>query len=319
MASGTFKELEAYSVLGRVPPDAGVMVVASAGNTAASFAAACQGLDFPCVLVIPEHALPTVTATGEFAEEIRVVVLRDGTYNEAISFSARMAGASSEFFLEGGARNVGRRDGLAVVALTAYEEMGMLPEVYVQAVGSGAGALAVHEAAQRISATGNADSGLPHLLICQNSEFAPLYRAWHGGQCAPADRSAPHDVYAPELVNAAPPYSVHGGIKNALAQTSGDVLVANRSSAESAAAIFEDVEGIDIAPAAGVAVACLRDAVANHRIPADARVLLNITGGGRKRMPCPTPDPRQQSKIWLVDRDDEPEVIGEKLLRSFSA
>jgi cysteate synthase len=120
-------------------------------------------------------------------------------------------------------------------------------------------------------------------------------------------------------VNAAPPYSVHGGIRNALTQTSGDVLVANRASATSAAAIFEDAEGIDIAPAAAVAVACLRDAVASHRIPADARVLLNITGGGRKRMPYSVPGPRQQSKIWPVNRDEEPEVIGEKLLRSFSA
>jgi cysteate synthase len=323
MKSGTFKELEAYSVLGRVPLDAGVMVVASAGNTAASFAAASfaaagQGLEFPCVLVVPEHALPAVAATGKFAEEIRVVALRDGTYNDAISFSARMAGSSQEFFLEGGTRNVGRRDGLAVVALAAYEEMGTLPEVYVQAVGSGAGALAVHEAAQRINAA-NADSGLPHLLLCQNSEFAPLHRAWREGECAPSDRSAQHEVYAPELVNSAPPYSVHGGIRNALTQTSGDVLVANRASATSAAAIFEDAEGIDIAPAAAVAVACLRDAVESHRIPADARVLLNITGGGRKRVPCPMADPRQQSKIWPVNRDEEPEVIGEKLLRSFSA
>jgi cysteate synthase len=319
MLSGTFKELESYSVLGRVPQDAGVMVVASAGNTATSFAVACQGSEFPCVLVIPGHALPTLAATGELAEEIRLVALRDGTYNDAISFTAKMVGPSSRFFLEGGVRNVGRRDGLAVVALTAYEEMGTLPEVYVQAVGSGAGALAMHEAAQRINATANGDSRMPRLLVCQNSEFAPLYRAWNEGRRAPMDQSAQHSVYAPELVNVAPPYSVHGGIANALGQTSGDVLVANRASAGSAAAMFEDLEGIDIAPPAAVAVACLRDAVASHRVPVDARVLLNITGGGRKRMPYPPPSPRQQPNVWLVNCDDDPEIIGEKLLHSFSA
>jgi len=319
MVSGTFKELEAYSVLGRVPLDAGVMVIASAGNTAASFAAACQGIDFPCVLVIPEHALPALAATGELADQIRVVVLRNGTYNDVISFSPRMAGSSSQFFLEGGVRNVGRRDGLAVVALAAYEEMGTLPEIYVQAVGSGAGALAVHEAAQRINSTANVDAGLPRLLVCQNSEFAPLHRSWHKGACAPLDQLAQHGVYAPELVNIAPPYSIHGGMRNALQRTAGDVLVAGRAAAKSAAAMFEDLEGIDIAPAAAVAVACLHDAVTSHRIPSDARILLNITGGGIKRMPSPMRGLREQSKVWLVDRDDEPEVIGEKVLRSFAA
>jgi cysteate synthase len=33
-----------------------------------------------------------------------------------------------------------------------------------------------------------------------------------------------------------------------------------------------------------VAVACLRDAVADGTVPRDAKVLLNITGGGRRRL-----------------------------------
>jgi len=49
-----------------------------------------------------------------------------------------------------------------------------------------------------------------------------------------------------------------------------------------AAAMFEDTEGIDLAPAA--AVASSHDAVADRRIPGDASVLLNVTGGGRRRM-----------------------------------
>jgi cysteate synthase len=316
MISGTFKELEAYSVLGRIPEGAGVMVVASAGNTAASFAVACRDPDFFCVLVIPERALPALTTAGDLGEGIRVVALEGGTYNDAISFAERMVRSSSEFFFEGGVRNVGRRDGLAVVALTAYEEMGSIPDVYVQAVGSGAGAVATYEAAQRIATSTGANPGLPRLLLCQNDEFAPIHRAWNELQCVPSDRSTQHGVYAPELVNAAPPFSVHGGVRHVLTRSSGDVLVADRASAESAAAMFEELEGIDIAPAAAVAVACLRDAVTDQRVPADARILLNITGGGRRRMPDSTTRPRRQPMVSFVSRDTVPEVIGEKLLRS---
>jgi threonine synthase len=43
LATGTFKELEAYAVLGRVPAQSDrILVVASAGNTAAAFAQAAQ-------------------------------------------------------------------------------------------------------------------------------------------------------------------------------------------------------------------------------------------------------------------------------------
>ena len=62
------------------------------------------------------------------------------------------------------------------------------------------------------------------------------------------------------------------------------MLVADRFSAVEAQELFLRLEGIDIEPAAAVAVAGLRQAVAARRIPAQASVLLNITGGGRLRM-----------------------------------
>jgi cysteate synthase len=48
--------------------------------------------------------------------------------------------------------------------------------------------------------------------------------------------------------------------------------------------MFLDTEGIDIEPAAGVALACLRDAVTQGQVPTESIVLLNVTGGGRKRL-----------------------------------
>src|ERR1700733_5313529 len=61
LETGTFKDLEAYTTLARLPGGQRfVLVVASAGNTAAAFARACSLNAQPCVIVIPETALPAV-------------------------------------------------------------------------------------------------------------------------------------------------------------------------------------------------------------------------------------------------------------------
>jgi cysteate synthase len=53
METGTFKECEAYSVCARVNGSGGVMVVASAGNTARAFARVCSQNKIPLLLTIP--------------------------------------------------------------------------------------------------------------------------------------------------------------------------------------------------------------------------------------------------------------------------
>lgn len=129
MVSSSFKELEAYCVLARTPVSAGIMVVASAGNTAAAFlAAGRRAPGTACALVVPERTLPdlaTVAAiAGPSSGNTQVIALRDGTYNDAIRLSRDLVAECPSAFAEGGVRNVARRDGLAVVALTAFERAG---------------------------------------------------------------------------------------------------------------------------------------------------------------------------------------------------
>lgn len=112
--------------------------------------------------------------------------------------------------------------------------------------------------------------------MCQNSDFAPVHQMWRGGAV-----SARRETYADELVNVRPPYFVPGGIEDALRASGGEVLLGTAREAAAAGELFAAAEGVNIEPAAAVAVACLRAAVAAGRVPADAVVLLNITGGGR--------------------------------------
>ena len=289
LETGTFKELEAYTVLGRLPDVAPTLVVASAGNTAAAFAQVFSRHHLPCLIIVPASGLSRIQLRTPLDSCVGLVSLERADYNDAIACAdevARLPGVVAE----GGVRNVGRRDGLATVMYSAVEAIGRLPDYYFQAVGSGTGAIAVHEAARRLCATTRPVGGLPRLMLCQNAPFAPIYRAWRSGRCVLGqtrkddDRSALREVYANELANRQPPYGLRGGVYEVLAESLGDVLVADNASAHAAAQLFCERELIDIEPAAAVAVACLCDAAHQGRIPSHAVVLLNVTGGGRGRL-----------------------------------
>jgi cysteate synthase len=117
--------------------------------------------------------------------------------------------------------------------------------------------------------------------MCQNAPFAPLFEAWRSGGTAPADRE--HAPLARELTNRRPPFTVHGGVRDVLTESGGDVLCADNVAALAAMDLFAETEGIDIEPGAGVALAALADAVRAGCVDRDELVLLNITGGGRAR------------------------------------
>ncbi|MFE9425697.1 cysteate synthase [Kitasatospora sp. NPDC006697] len=293
LETGSFKELEAATVLGRLPEGAGPLVVTSAGNTAIAFAELCARHRVPVVLVVPASVLPRLRTRTGADPHVRVVAVTgdaDGgcaDYADAIALGDAIA-ARPGFVPEGGTRNVGRRDGLGTVLLAAAEAIGGLPAVYAQAIGSGAGAIAAHEAAVRIRC--RRPGPLPRLFLAQNAAFAPVHRAWRTGErswetgCEEEQRLAADRAFAPELTNRRPPYDVRGGLCDALTESRGRLYTAAASAAKAAMDAFRELEGIDIEPPAGVALAALREAVREDRIDPAAPVLLNITGGGRARL-----------------------------------
>ncbi|MFE9450307.1 cysteate synthase [Streptomyces sp. NPDC006739] len=312
----TFKDLEAYTVLGRLPADPPVLVIPSAGNTAAAFAWAATRHRVPCLLVVPAPALERMRFPAPLDPCVRLVVL-DGTatYSDAIACADLLA-ALPGHHAEGGSRNVGRRDGLGTVMLAAADALGRLPETYVQAVGSGTGAIGAHEAAGRLRADGEAP---PRLLMCQNAPFAPLYEAWRcTGAAAPADRE--HEPLARELTNRRPPFGVRGGVRDVLTESGGDVLCTDNVAALAAMALFEEVEGVDIEPGAGVALAALADAVRTGRVRRDELVLLNVTGGGRVRQAhdLPLVPARPWLRVPWPGIEQGPRAVAEQVARELS-
>jgi cysteate synthase len=193
------------------------------------------------------------------------------------------------YVAEGGVKNIARRAGLGTPLLSFVEATGRLPDYYFQAVGSGAGAIGVHESAQRLVLDGRYGDRLPRLMLSQNYPFTPLADAWRSGssQLLMTDdgegKRHIRQIRAQVLSNRQPPYSIRGGVLDVLTQSGGEMLVADNDATDWACRLFQESEGIDIEPAAGVALATLYDAAACGRISRDAVVALNITGGGRER------------------------------------
>ena len=290
MMTCSFKETEAYSVCARTDESCDkILVVASAGNTARAFAKVCSDNNIPLLLSVPEDNLNAMWFTEPLNDCVKLISCRKGgDYFDAIHLS-NLALTSPMFYAEGGAKNIARRDGMATTVLSAVTTIGRIPDYYFQAVGSGTGAIAAWEANMRLIEDGRYGSNIMRLMVSQNAPFLPMYEAWRADSRALLpydDNQARHDaevIDAKVLSNRRPPYSIAGGLFDALKATNGDILMADNLQAAKAAELFLQTEGIDIHPAPAIALATLIAEVEKGNIDKSATIMLNITGGGEKR------------------------------------
>lgn len=286
----SFKETEAYAVCGRLADVGETLVVASAGNTARAFARVCSDNNIPLLLCVPEDNINALWFDEPIKDNVRLVVTKSGSdYFDAIHLSNIVCELDG-FIAEGGAKNVARRDGMACTVNSAVTTIGKIPDYYFQAVGSGTGAIAAWESNLRFIEDGRFGNNKMKLMVSQNTPFLPIYDAWKSNSrdILPLDddlaRQQVEEITAKVLSNRKPPYSLVGGLFDALTDTNGDVLKATNKEAFEAAELFKATEGNDIHSAAAVAVATLINSVKNNEIPTDACIMLNITGGGEQHL-----------------------------------
>ena len=283
----TFKEFEAAIVLQNAQ-ESGIkgLIVASAGNTARAFAHLSAATGFPVVIVVPRMCLSEMWYL-EQRSPVPTLAVGDGDYADSIDVAQKIS-MTLGFPFEGGVYNIAKRDGLGIVMLEAVSKIGRIPDHYVQAVGSGTGAVGVWEMAERFARDGRYGSRLPVLHLGQNLPFAPMVHAWDKNS-----RTLNPDDLRPELIGYIttrvlstryPAYSVKGGVFDALTATNGRMYGVENDAVYACMATFLKTEGIDVVPASGVAVAALMQAVQRGAIGTNDTVLLNITGGGEARL-----------------------------------
>lgn len=291
--TATFKDYEALpTVINLIDSGKKAIVVSSAGNTARAFAYATTLLDFDTYIVIPEKMfsrmwLPSKKSVGR----IHIIAIKDSCdYYRAIKLGNKIS-SDYDIAAEGGARNIARRDGMGTVMLEAARVIGKLPNHYFQAIGSGTGGIAAYEASLRLLGDKKfKDQEIPRLHLVQNAPFAPIYDAWNEKKQIKPDQNVKEQLekiskmHANILANRHPPYYIKGGVSDILKKSNGVVYKVTNKEAISASIQFEEEEGIDIDPAAAVCAAALIKAKDNGSVRDEETILINITGGGMKKL-----------------------------------
>ncbi|MDY6436331.1 MAG: cysteate synthase [Bacteroidales bacterium] len=304
MRTCSFKETEAYSVCGRLSDEMRnqVMVVSSAGNTARAFAQVCSDNNIKLLLTVPEDNINALWFEKPLNPCVKLLCTESGSdYFDAINLG-NIVCEMDGFFAEGGAKNIARRDGMSTTMMSAVTFIGRIPDFYFQAVGSGTGAIAAWEANLRFIEDGRFGTNKAKIYVSQNQPFTPMYDAWKAHSRAllayDADqaRKDAAEIVAKVLSNRKPPYSLAGGLYDALVDSDGDFFKVTNDEAQKACDMFEELEGVDIYHAAGVATASLMQAVESKMVKPDDVVMLNITGGGEKLF-------KQHNDVWYLKPD----------------
>ena len=289
MMTCSFKETEAYSVCGRLPEDnKKILVVASAGNTARAFAKVCSDNNIPLLLSIPLDNINALWFDKPLNECVKIIASPKGSdYFDAIALSD-IACKSDMFMAEGGAKNVARRDGMGTTLLSAVEFIGRIPDAYFQAIGSGTGTIAAWENNLRLIEDGRYGTHKMKLYPSQNAPFTIMYDSWkiHSRELVPMTpeeaREAASIIDAKVLSNRKPPYSLAGGLYDAMDDAGGTIYKVDNQQLHEWKDKFHALEGIDIHYAAAVAVASLVQAVEEGTVGKRDVIMLNITGGGEE-------------------------------------
>jgi cysteate synthase len=289
----TFKEFECQTSVVRYLACLGdknplPLLVASAGNTANGYNLMTHLLQLPLYLVIPESGLEKLVLPFETNPYVVVV---DGDYTDAIKASEKIAHYTG-LTKDGGVYNVARRAGLSTVMLNAvmHPQQGSheLFDHYFQAVGSSAGAIAAWEAVELLLSDGRFGNKVTKIHMAQNHPSTPIVDAWNAGSKdlifaqetqAKAEVEA---VTADVLTNRRPPYATAGGIFDVLTKSQGSTWKVKNFQVFQSARMFRETEGVDLGPAAAVAVSSLAQAVGSGCVRSEEKILLHITGGGRE-------------------------------------
>ncbi len=247
-------------------------VIASTGNAAVAYAAACAraGIKLWVFMtsLVPQEKLREAALFG--AEVIRV----SGNYDQTKQIAAQFA-ERRQLFLDRGAGSLPARESMKTIAYEIVEQLGWrAPDWYLQAVSGGLGPLGVYQGFKELFDMGLIDR-IPKLAVIQAEGCSPMVKAFKAGQ----------DTATPEVPNTSiiilstgDPGKIYtylwhltqkyGGVMESV--TDPEAFAAMRSLAKS--------EGTAVEPATAVAFAGLEKLLRNRVIGADEMVVVNCSG-----------------------------------------
>lgn len=247
-------------------------VIASTGNAAVAYAAACAraGIKLWVFMtsLVPQEKLRETALFG--AEVIRVSGNYDQTKQIASQFAQRR-----HLFLDRGASSIPSRESMKTIAYEIVEQLGWrTPDWYIQAVSGGMGPLGVYQGFKELYGMGLINH-IPKLAVIQADGCAPMVQAFKAGKDV-AEAVIPNTRII--ILSTGDPGKSYTYLWN-LTQSFGG-LMESVTDAEAFAAMraLAKSEGMAVEPAAAVAFAGLEKMLENGNISQDELVVVNCTG-----------------------------------------
>ncbi len=271
--TSSFKDRQAaVSVAAMVEAGLHEAVIASTGNAAVAYAAACAraGIKLWVFMtsVVPQEKLREVALYG--AEVIKV----SGTYDQTKTIAAEFAKRRG-LWLDRGANSLPARESMKTIAYEIVEQLGWrTPDWYVQSVSGGLGPLGVFHGFQELCEMGLIDH-VPSLAVIQAEGCAPMVEAFQAGQSV-AKPVIPHTRIA--ILSTGDPGKTYTYLWELTQKYGGTMESVSDGDAFETMRTLAKTEGLAVEPATAVAFAGLARLIRQGTFKPDELVVINCTG-----------------------------------------
>jgi threonine synthase len=247
-------------------------VIASTGNAAVAYAAACAraGIKLWVFMtsLVPQEKLREAALFG--AEVIRV----SGNYDQTKQIAAQFA-QRKNLHLDRGASSVPARESMKTIAYEIVEQLGWrAPDWYIQSVSGGLGPLGVYQGFKEMFEMGLI-SRIPRLAIIQAEGCSPMVQAFKAGK----------DVAQPVIpdtriiiLSTGDPGKSYTYLWKLIQQHGGTMESVTDAEAFAAMRALAKSEGMAVEPATSVAFAGLEKMLKEGTISREETVVVNCTG-----------------------------------------
>jgi threonine synthase len=247
-------------------------VIASTGNAAVAYAAACAraGIKLWVFLtsLVPQEKLRETALFG--AEVIRV----SGSYDQTKQIAAQFA-QRRHLLLDRGTSSIPSRESMKTIAYEIVEQLGWsAPDWYIQSVSGGIGPLGVYQGFKEIYGMGLINH-IPKLAVIQADGCAPMVRAFKAGRNV-ADPVIPNTRII--ILSTGDPGKSYTYLWDLTQQFGGVMESVTDSEAFASMHSLAEAEGTAVEPATAVAFAGLEKLIRNGTIQQDETVVVNCTG-----------------------------------------
>jgi threonine synthase len=247
-------------------------VIASTGNAAVAYAAACAraGIKLWVFMtsLVPQEKLREAALFG--AEVIRV----SGNYDQTKQIAAQFA-QRRQLLLDRGAGSVPARESMKTIAYEIVEQLGWRsPDWYIQAVSGGLGPLGVYQGFREMLNMGLIDH-IPKLAVIQAEGCSPMVKAFRASKDT-AEPEIPDTCII--ILATGDPGKSYTYLWNLTQQFGGTMESVTDAEAFDAMRSLAKSEGMAVEPATAVAFAGLEKMLKNKIISSEEIVVVNCTG-----------------------------------------